>query len=279
MGEAYSIKLKPGAQPHAIYAPRNVPLPLRGQVQEELVRMQSLGVISRVDQPSPWCAGMVVVPKKNGTVRICVDLKMLNENVLCEMYPLPKVDETLTLLSGATCFTKLNANSGFWQIPLSTDSRLLTTFLTPHGRFCFNKLPFGISCAPELFQQRMSNILEGLQGVICQIDDVLVFGATRKEHDDRLIAIMRRLESAGVTLNLGKCEFTKDQVQFFGHQVSKAGVQAAPQKVAAIVQMKPPNNVTELRRFLGMINQCGKFSPNLAELTKPLRVLLTKNYK
>ena len=218
------------------------------------------------------------MPKKNGTVRICVDLKMLNENVLREIHPLPKVDKTLALLSGATCFTKLDASSGFWQIPLSTDSRLLTTFLTPHGTFCLNKLP-DISCAPELFQKRVSNILEGLQGVVCQIDDVLVFGATRKEHDDRLIAVMRRLESAGVTLNLGKCEFAKDQVQFLGHQVSKAGVQAAPQKVAAIVQMKPPNTVTELCRFLGMINQCGKFSPNLAELTKPLRVLLTKNYK
>lgn len=241
--------------------------------------MQALGVISKVDQPTSWCAGMVVVPKKNGTVRICVDLKMLNESVLREIHPLPKVDETLALLSGATCFSKLDANSGFWQIPLSADSRLLTTFLTPYGRFCFNKLPFGVSCAPELFQKRMINILEGLKGVVCQIDDVLVFGATRKEHDDRLLAVMRRLESAGVTLNLAKCEFAKDQVQFLGHLVSKAGVQADPQKIAAIVKMKPPNNLTELRRFLGMINQCGKFSPNLAELTQPLRALLSKNCK
>ena len=279
MGEPYTIKLKPDAQPRSIYAPRNVPLPLRGKVQEELSRMQSMGVISRVDQPTPWCAGMVVVPKKNGSVRICVDLKMLNENVLREIHPLPKVDETLALLSGATCFSKIDANSGFWQIPLSTDSRLLTTFLTPDGRFCFNKLPFGVSCAPELFQKRMAMILEGLEGVVCQIDDVLVFGATRKEHDNRLLTVMERLESAGVTLNLEKCEFSKDMIQFLGHQVSKEGIQADPEKIAAIVKMKPPSNITELRRFLGMINQCGKFSPNLAELTKPLRALLTKNCK
>ena len=122
MGEAYNIKLKPDAQPRAIYASQNVPLALHGKVQEELSRMQSLGVISHVDQPTTWCAGMVVVPKKNGTIRICVDLKMLNESVLREVHPLPKVDETLALLSGATCFSKLDANSGFWQIPLSTDS-------------------------------------------------------------------------------------------------------------------------------------------------------------
>ena len=156
MGDPYTIKLKPDAQPRAIYAPRNVPLPLREKVKKELSRMQSMGVISRVDKPTAWCAGMVVVPKKNGSVRICVDLKMLNENVLREIHPLPKFDETLALLSGATCFSKLNANSGFWQIPLSDDSHLLTTFLTPYGRFCFNKLPFGVSCAPELFQKRMA---------------------------------------------------------------------------------------------------------------------------
>ena len=167
MGEAYSIKLKPGAQPRAIYAPHNVPLPLRGKVQKELARMQSMGVISHVDQPSPWCTGMAMVPKKNGTVRICIDLKMLNESVLHKIHPLPKVDETLALLCGATCFTKLNTNSRFWQIPLSADSHLLTTFLIPYGRFCFNKLPIGILCAPELFQKCMLNILEELHGVVC----------------------------------------------------------------------------------------------------------------
>ena len=279
MGEPYSIKLKPDAQPRAIYAPRNVLLPLHGKVQEQLSRMKSLGVISPVDQPTLWCAGMVLVPKKNGTVHICVDLKMLNGNVLREIHPLPKVDETLTLLSGATCFSKLDANGGFQQIPLSADAHLLTTFLTPYGQFCFNKLPFGVSCTPELFQKQMINILQGLQGVVCQIDDVLVFGKTHKEHDSQLCAVMRQLESAGVTLNSAKCEFAKDQVQFLGHLVSKAGVQADPQKIAAIMKMKPPNNITELCRFLGMINQCVKFSPNLAEITQPLRVLLSKNCK
>ena len=115
--------------------------------------------------------------------------------------------------------------------------------------------------------------------VVCQIDDVLVFGATHKEHDNRLFAVIRRLESAGVTLNLKKCEFAKDKVRFLGHQVSKAGVQPDPQKIAAITSMKPPSNITALCQFLGMINQCGKLSLNLAELTKPLRALLAKNCK
>ena len=141
--------------------------------------MEEMGVISKVNEPTPWCAGMVVVPKKSGAVRICVDLKALNENVLRETHPIPKVDDTLAQLTGATIFSKLDANSGFWQIPLADQSKLLTTFITPFGRYAFNKLPFGISSAPELFQKRMSKILEGLDGVVCLMDDVLVFG---KDH-------------------------------------------------------------------------------------------------
>ena len=111
--------------------------------------MESSGVISQVDVPTEWCAAMVVVPKKTGSLRICVDLRPLNECVLCEVHPLPKVDVTLASLAGAQVFSKLDANSGFWQIPLSEESRLLTTFITPFGRYCFNKLPFGIASAPE----------------------------------------------------------------------------------------------------------------------------------
>ena len=133
--------------------------------------MEAMGVISKVDQPTPWCAGMVVVPKKLGAVRICVDLKPLNESVSWEVHPIPKVDDMLGKLAGATVFSKLDANCGFWQIPLAAESRLLTTFITPFGCYCFNKLPFGISSAPELFQKRMGELLEGLEGVVCLMDD------------------------------------------------------------------------------------------------------------
>ena len=122
LGEPYEIKLKPDAKPYCLYTPRNVPIPLRTKVREELDRMEAMGVISKVDEPTPWCAGMVVVPKKSGSIRICVDLKPLNESVLREVHPLPKVDDTLAQLTGAKVFTKLDANSGFWQIPLSVTS-------------------------------------------------------------------------------------------------------------------------------------------------------------
>jgi hypothetical protein len=178
----FTIHLKPDTQPHSIFTPRNVPIPLRTKVKKELDRMETLGVISKVDEPTDWCAGMVVVPKPSGDVRICVDLKPLNESVLREVHLLPKVDETLAQLAGAAVFSKLDANSGFWQIPLAKSSHHLTTFLTPFGRYCFNKMPFGISSAPEHFQKRMCEILSltGLEGILCQMDNVLIYmGATK----------------------------------------------------------------------------------------------------
>ena len=275
LGEEYIIKLKDGATPYSLYTPRRVPLPLREKVKEELEKMEAMGVISKVDQPTPWCAGMVVVPKRSGAVRICVDLKPLNESVLREVHPIPTVDDILGELSGATVFSKLDANSGFWQIPLAAESRLLTTFITPFGRYCFNKLPFGISSAPELFQKRMSILLEGLSGVVCLMDDVLVVGSNQQEHDERLVKVLERVQSAGVTLNAEKCEFGKPSLKFLGHCIDKNGVSADPEKTAAICQMTPPRSVSDLRRFMGMVNQMGKFSPNIAEISKPLRELLS----
>ena len=218
---------------------------------------------------------MVVVPKKSGSVRICVDFRRLNESVLREIHPLPKVDNTLAQLAGATVFSKIDANSGFWQIPLDEGSRELTTFITPFGRYYFNRLPFGITSAPEHFQRQMETILAGQEGVLCHIDDVLIFGHTQQEHDTRLHAALQKIQSAGVTLNKEKCEFSRDSLTFLGHVINKEGVTPDPQKTSAIVAMERPTTRTELRRFMGMTNQLGKFTPKIAEISQPLRELLS----
>ena len=158
-----------------------------------------------MNKPTPWCAGMVVVKKNRETSeRICVDLKLLNERVLREVHPMPRVDKTLAQLSGPKVFTKLAANGGFWQIPLSEQSRLLTTFIAPMGRFCFNKLQFGISSTPEHFQKCISAISERLPGVVCQMA-VFLHGKDQAEHDARLLKALTRISKAGVTLNPDKC--------------------------------------------------------------------------
>ena len=145
MGEEYSIKLKEGAQPYSLHTPRRVPFAQRKQVQEKLIRMESMGVISKVSDPTPWCAGMVVVPKKNGSVRICVDLKPLNQSVLREVHPIPRVDKALAQLAGASVISKLDATCRFRKIPLSPESRLLTTFIMLLGDFA--SISWHIKCS------------------------------------------------------------------------------------------------------------------------------------
>ena len=175
-------------------------------------------------------------------------------------------------------FSKLDAKSGFWQIPLATESTLLTTFITPYRRFCFNKLPFGITSAPEVFQCQMNEVLSDLPGVLCHIDDILIFGNTPDEHDSRLQAALEQIKAAGITLNGEKCKFSQPRITFLGHVIDKQGISPDPRKTAAISAMKPPSSITELRRFMGMVNQMSKFSPNIAQISKPLRDLLsTKN--
>ncbi len=272
----YNIVLKPGAQPFSLSTPRRISLPLLPKDREELDRMEQQGVISKVEGPTEWCAPMVVVPKRTGKVRICTDLTELNKSVMREKHPLPSVEHTLGQLAGAKVFSKLDANAGFWQIPLSKESSLLTTFITPFGRYCYNRLYFGISSAPEHFQKRMSRILEGLVGVLCQMDDVLIWGATQTEHDERLWRVLSRLQEAGVTLS-DKCEFSKNRIKFLGQVIEASGVSADPDKVSAVKAMPAPSNVSEVRRFLGMTNHLGKFLPHLAERTRPLRDLLRKS--
>ena len=260
-GPDYEIKLKPDAKPHALSTPRRVPVPLLSKVKDELSRMEQMQISSRVDEATEWCAGMVVVPKANGKVRIRVDLTKLNEKMLRQFHPLPSVDHTLAQLAGATVFTKLDANSGFWQIGLSPESAKLTTFMTPFGRFCFNRLPIGISSAPEHFQKRISQVLEGTEGALCQMDDILVYGKSVKEHDEHLEATLLKLQKANLALNEEKCEFSQPSVEFLGTVIDSKGVQVDPKKIEAILQMETPKDQSELRRFLGMVNQLNKFQP------------------
>ena len=186
------------------------------------------------------------------------------------------MEHLLASIQGARVFSKLDANSGFHQIPLEETSQLLTTFITPLGRYCYRRLPFGISSAPEYFQKRMLEVLDGLEGVICMMDDVLIFGSTQEEHDSRLLSSLKRIKESGITLNGAKCEFCKTCISFCGYVIDQAGIHPDPSKVEALVRMPACQNVSDVRRFLGMANQLGRFTPNLAALSQPLRDLLVK---
>ena len=246
----YQIKLKPNTTPFALLTtPRQIATPLRPQTKQELERMEKLGVIAKVQQPTDRCAGMVIVPKRNGTIRICVHLTKLNASVCRERHILPSVEETLALLGDAKVFSKLDTNSGFWQIKLARESALLTTFITPFGCYCFKQLPFGISSAPEVFQRRMSEILNGTEETVCMMDDVLVFGKDKEEHNRRLEMVLRKLSESKITLNREKCEFAQPEVKFLGQIIDQNGVHPDPLKVKAITDLPPPTDPNRSKTF------------------------------
>ena len=272
-----TITLKEGATPFHIHTARKIPTPLLSKVEKELERMQREGVIEPIDEATDWCAPIVVVPKHDNSVRICVDLRGLNKNIKRERYILPTMTDILPKLAGSSVFSKLDAASGYWQLPLDDQSAKLTTFITHKGRYFFRRLPFGIACAAEIFQREMSRILEGVEGVHAYQDDIIIFGKTQEQHDRRLEAVLRKLSSAGLKLNKAKCDINKSELKFLGHVISKSGVSPDPAKVEAIIQMKPPSNITELRQILGMIQYLGQYLPNLAQVLEPINELLRKD--
>ncbi|UYV81835.1 hypothetical protein LAZ67_20002653, partial [Cordylochernes scorpioides] len=214
--QPYHIKLKEGAKPFSIPVPRRVPLPPMPKLKEQQDAMVAQEVIEPVYEPTEWCAPIVLAGKPSGKIRICVDLSWLNLSVERELHPLPVLEHELAQLNGAKIFSRLDANSGFWQIKLSEESQTLTTFITPFGRYKFKRLPFGISSAPEHFQKRMSAILRGVNGVICHMDDILIFAKRKEEHDETLREVLRRLKNSGITLNKEKCQFGVSNVTFLG---------------------------------------------------------------
>ena len=161
-------------------------------------------------------------------------------------------EQTLAKLAGAKIVSKLDANFRFWQRKVSFNSKLLTTFITPLACYCYRRLPFGISSAPEHFQKIMQRILAGHEGVECQIDDILVFGDTHEQHNKRLEAVSKSIEDNGVMRNIEKCKFAKKKIQFLGNLISKGVIEADPSKVEAITQMQGTTKISGLRRFLGM---------------------------
>ena len=270
----YHIQIDPSVPP-VVSPPRNQPAAIRERLKKTLDEMEATGVIRKVDEPTEWVNSLVVVEKpKSKKLRVCLDPRPLNTAIRREHYQLPTLEDITTRLTGAHVFSKLDANHGYWQIPLSKSSQLLTTFSSPFGRYCFRRMPFGIKSAQEVFQKRMSQLLGDLPGVETDIDDILVWGATQKEHDERLEAVLKRCGEINLTLNREKCQFRVREVSYIGHILNSNGVQPDPEKVRAIQDMPPPTDKKGVERLLGTINYLAKFIPNMSTVTFPIRELL-----
>ena len=235
------------------------------------------GVITPSQEPTDWVNSLVIVEKPNGKLRICLDPRPLNRAIKREHFQLPTTENILSRMSGARYFSKLDASQGYWHIKVDEESSKLLTFATPFGRYRFKRLPFGIHSASEIFQVEIANIIAGIEGTANSQDDIIVWGNSRFEHDNRLQQVLKSISKAGLKLNKEKCIFGESQVKFLGHIVSSDGIKADPAKLSAVRDMPIPENKKSLQSFLGMVNYLGKFINNLSELTAPLRTLLLKD--
>ena len=275
-GSPMVIHLTEDATPYAVRAARPVPYAWRDNVRSQLDEMVRQGIIAPLgDEPSDWCHPLVLVTKSDGGVRICVDLTKLNKFVKRPLHPLSTPREAVSSIPvNSRIFSTLDAKSGYWQLPLQESSQHLTTFITPWGRFKFLRAPMGLVSTGDEYCRRGDLALQGLDNIVKVVDDILVYDETLEDHADRLRAVLTHCRQHGITINEKKFRCAQDEVLFCGFSLSSAGKEIDPGKVAAITDFPTPTNITELRSFMGLVQQFGDFSTEISSAADALRGLL-----
>ena len=267
---------------HPIKQPaRRMPFAVRREVARQVQKMQESGIV--VPSNSPWSSPVVMVRKKDGTHRFCVDYRRLNATTKADQFPIPRTDDLLDQLGKSKYFSTLDLASGYWQIPVHPDSQAKTAFTTPSGLYEFKVMPFGLTNAPAVFQRLMQRVLMGLNPpegpdmVTVYIDDILVFSRTLDEHLQHLQSVLQRLKQAGLKLNPQKCHFITQEVEYLGHIITPDGLKTNPRLVEAVVNFPTPKSVQQVRQFLGLSSFYRRFIPNFAKIAQPLHTLTRKS--
>ena len=242
----------------------------------DIQRLVHSGVLQKVEH-SDWATPIVVVPKPSKAVRICGDFSVtVNPQLNINQYPLPRPEELFTALNGGCKFTKLDFSDAYLQLELDDESRNFMVISTHLGLYQYTRLSFGIAAAPAIFQQTMETMLQGLSGVVCYLDDIVVTGKSDAEHLQNLERVLAKIQEYGFQVRKEKCSFMQDSIEYLGHIVDKNGIHVSPKKIKGIVEMPKPRNQHQLRSFLGMVNHYGKFLCNLSDMFAPLNKLLQK---
>lgn len=229
------------------------------------------------ESSSPYSSPIVVVQKKDGNIRLCVDYRQLNAKTRKDAYPLPRIDESLDALTGARWFSTLDLASGYNQVEMAEHDRKKTAFCTPFGLFEFNRMPFGLCNAPATFQRLMERLFgdQRHQSVLLYLDDVIVFSSTIQQHLERLELVFKRLQEQDLKVNLSKCNFFQERVRYLGHVVSQEGVATDPEKIAAVRDWRRPIYLSELRSFLGFTGYYRRYVEGYSKLAAPLNHLVS----
>ncbi|HSN23026.1 MAG TPA: reverse transcriptase family protein, partial [Methylomicrobium sp.] len=256
---------------------RRQPLKHMDVIDEHVNEMLRHGVIEPA--ASPWASNVVLVSKKDGSLRFCVDYRAVNAVTYKDAYPLPLIDNCINAMSGSSWFSTLDLRAGYHNIPVAECDRDKTAFVTRRGCWRYTVMPFGLTCSPSVFQRLMDMVLHGLSYEVCLVylDDIIIYSETFEEHLHRLEAVLQRLRWAKLKLKPSKCHLLQRKVEFLGHTISEAGVEMQSAKIDAIVQWPRPRDIHQLRSFMGLCGYYRRFIAGFADTAAPLHALSSKN--
>ena len=259
--------------------PRRLPYAYREEVNRQISEMLEQGVIQ--ESISPWASPIVLVKKKDGKFRFCVDYRKLNKVTKKDAHPLPRIDDLLDSLQGSNMFSTLDLRSGYWQVSMSPEDREKTAFSTPDGLWEFLRMPFGVSNGCATFQRGIQIVLSGLKydTCLCYFDDIIIPSTSIEQHCERLELVLGRFRKHNLRVKASKCCFGVNEVTYLGHVVSAQGVHTDPGKIKAVAALEPPKTVEQVRSFLGLAGYYRNFIPNFAMVSAPLVSLTKKGTK
>ena len=255
---------------------RRIPPQMYDEVKTHLQEMLDLGAIRPSN--SPWASAIVLVRKKDGRLRFCIDLRKLNNRTVKDAYSLPRIESILDSLGGAQIFSTLDLKAGYWQVEMAEECKAYTAFTCgPLGFYECDTMPFGATNAPATFQRLMHDCLGELNMNWCivYLDDIIIFSDTKEEHLKRLEAVFQKLCAAGLKLKPSKCFFFREEIEYLGHVVSGKGISTNPKKVEAVAKWPTPKTVYDIRSFLGFVGYYRRFIKNFSRITKPIREVIT----
>ena len=257
--------------------PRRTSPSKHAEIERQVVDLLQRGVVKKSN--SSWSSPVVLVTKKDGCQRFCVDYRLVNAATVKDVFPLPRIDDSLSALSGAKWFSTLDLASGYWQVPMDPASSDKAAFVTTSGLYEWTVMPFGLTSSLSTFERLMELILAGLRFETCLIylDDIIIHGKTFEEELKRLEEVFVRFRSSGLKLKPSKCVLFQKRVVYLGHIVSESGITTDPGKIERICEWPVPENVTEINSFLGLASYYRRFVPNFAQVARPLHKLTEAN--